>query len=276
MLTHLETIHTPGSIEEAAKLVQQPGVYPLYGGVTLHRQAGVQVEAVVRMDGLKLDRFREVDDALVVGSMVTLERARQACAERADRPALRALAELLKADQPETLRNTMTIGDLLTERDPQSRTLTLLLALGAVLHRADVPMHVTVSAWLEAGDDMARALITDLRVPLGAARAAVAYEQVGRTPADAPIVGAVAYVEVGGDGRPTYTSLALCGVAAMPVRQPEAGRILDETGDVEQAAAGLQLDPPGDHWGSAEYRAEMARVLTRRVLARALEQANRL
>ena len=71
---------------------------------------------------------------------------------------------------------------------------------------------------------------------------------MARTPADAPIVAAVA--------RRTpdqQTLLALCGVAQTPV--------LVDPDDVADS-----IDPPGDFRGSAEYRRAMALTLTQRVL----------
>jgi hypothetical protein len=50
------------------------------------------------------------------------------------------------------------------------------------------------------------------------------------------------------------------------VRQTDTAQIFDATGDIEAALVELELDPVGDHWGSREYRSEMARVLARRVL----------
>jgi CO/xanthine dehydrogenase FAD-binding subunit len=79
-----------------------------------------------------------------------------------------------------------------------------------------------------------------------------AAERVARTPADDPIVAAVA--RVGDDGE---VRLALCGVGNRPV--------LLFPSDLDTLA------PPGDFRGSAAYRREMAALLTRRVLA-ALEE----
>ena len=274
MLLNLNTIYEPQTLDEAVRRLAEPGVYPLYGGVALQRASNPAVEAVIKLDRLGLDRLSEAENALAFGSMMSLEQVRRACLERAARvPVMRGLAETLKADQPETLRNTMTLGDLLVERDPQSLTLTLLLALGATIRRADVGMHLTMASWLSAEEDVARALIADVSVPLGAVQAAVAIEKVARTPADAPIVAAVAYVELGEGDQPAYTALALCGADRYPVRQPGVERVLDETGDVERALEALAVDPPGDHWGSREYRAAMARVTARRALAAAIAQA---
>lgn len=275
MLLNLKTIYEPQTLDEALRRLAEPGVYPLYGGVALQRSSAPAVEAAIKLDRLGLDRVEESDDALTFGSMLSLEQVRAACLEyAAGAPTLRALAETLRADQPETLRHTMTLGDLLVERDPQSLTLALLLALGATIRRLDKAMHLTVASWLSAEEDLARCLIADLSVPFGPARAGVGLEKVARTPADAPIVAAVAYIELNDDDRPAYSALALVGAAEHAIRQKEVERALEETGDVERALAALAVDPPGDHWGSAEYRAEMARVTARRALMAALAQAH--
>jgi CO/xanthine dehydrogenase FAD-binding subunit len=273
MLINLKTVHKPASLADAVTLLAAPGVYPLYGGVALQRRSSPAVEAAVSLDQLGLNMAQDGDNALVLGTMLTLEAARHTCLARADaRPEARALAALLAAEQPETLRNTMTLGDLLVERDPQSLVLTLLLALGAVIERADVQVLLTMSSFLGMEEDVARYLLTGLRVPYGAPGAAIAWEKVARTPADAPIVGAVARVQVGENGG-RFSALALCGVAPVPVGQPEVVRAYDESGDVDAALAYLELDPPDDHWGSREYRAEMARVTARRALLRAANDA---
>jgi len=126
--------------------------------------------------------------------------------------------------------------------------------------------------WLGMRQDIASYLIAHARITRGPQQAAVAFEKVARTPADAPIVGAVAYAERHADSS-QYTALALCGVAQTPIPQPQVAQHLDETGDLDAALDLLQLDPPDDHWGSRAYRAAMARVVSRRALQRALEQA---
>jgi carbon-monoxide dehydrogenase medium subunit len=273
MLLNLNTIFRPATVEEAAALLSRPGAYPLYGGAALQRRADPNVTAGIDMSGLKLDYVRDSENSLRLGSMLTLEQMRQACAERgAEHPKLAGLANLLAAEMPETLRNTYTLGDLLVERDPNSLTMALFLALGAILKRVDVDMHFTAGAWIGmVNTDVSRYLIAHLRMTRGPRRAAVAFEKVARTPADAPIVGAVVYTALGDDGRTSFTTLALCGVAPTPVRQPEVIRVLTETGDMDRALDGLELDAPEDYLGSREYRDEMARVVSRRALERALE-----
>ncbi len=270
MLLNLKTIHKPATLAEALDLLGQGGTFPLYGGAALQRHPRPDVEAVIDLSLLGLDRAWGESDALHLGSMLTLERARAICQEQgAMYPLLVGIAEALRVDMPETLRNTFTLGDLLAERDPQSLTLTLLLALDAVAVTADEAVH-PLADWLANGDEAWRALVTQISVPRGEARAAVAFEKVSRTPADAPIVGAVAAAWVEGGSR--RTALALCGVAPWPLAQPDAARAFDETGDIGAALDRLILDPPDDHWGSREYRTEMARVTARRALLAAAEK----
>ena len=272
MLLNLKTIHKPATRDEAAALLAQPGTYPLYGGAALQRGARDDVLSAVDLSALGLASVRDSDNSLRLGSMLTLEQARQACLERAgDHPRLGAIAAMLAEDMPETLRSTYTVGDLLVERHPQSATLTLLLALGAVIKRLDVEMHFTMNAWLGARKDVARYLIEHVRVTRGSRHAAVAYEKVARTPADAPIVAAVACAEARDAGRP-YVALALCGTAPTPALQVEVARALDAGVAIDAALDKLVLDPPSDPWGSRAYRIEMARVVARRALARALEE----
>ena len=274
MLLDVKTIYKPTSLDDALQLLQQPGTYPLYGGAAFQRNPPPNLEALVDLSTLGLDGVHEGQNGLRLGTLLTLERVRELCAERAEYPKLHALAELLKAEMPETLRNVFTLGDLLIERNPQSMTLTLLVALGAVLTRLDLQMRLTVGAWLSLQQDVAQFLLESVRISHGPQNAVVAYEKVSRTPADAPIVGAVVYVSPCDKGPSCFVSLALCGVAPMPIAQPNVAQALAETGDLETALDNLVLDPPDDHWGSREYRTEMARVLARRVLQRALSQAH--
>lgn len=271
---NLKTIHKPATLDEARELLKDPGAYPLYGGAALQLRPRAEVTAAVDLSQLDLAFVRDSDTSVRFGTMLTLEQVRAACAERGtEYPKLGAVATMLTEDMPETQRNTFTLGDLLVERNPQSPTLTLLLALGAVVTRIDLDMRFTMAAWVGLSADVARFLIGRLRITRGPGNARVAYEKVSRTPADLPVVGAVAYHAPAADSHPSFTSLALCGVAPVPIPQPNVSQALAETGDIEHALDNLILDPPDDHWGSAEYRTEMARVVSRRALLRALGEA---
>jgi CO/xanthine dehydrogenase FAD-binding subunit len=273
MLLNLKTIHEPATLDEAAALLRQPDTFPIYGGAALLRHPRADVIAGVDLSRLQLDYVRDSENSLRLGTMLTVEQVRLACEKRAaQHPRLGGLATIIQDDLPETLRNTLRLGDVLMERQPQSLIITALLALGVIMKRVDVDVHFTMAAWLSAGPEIQRYLIAHARLARGPQNAALVYEKVARTPADAPIVAAVVAAEKDVHRIKPHVTLALCGVAPIPIPQPGFARAFDETGDIEAALAHLVLDPPDDHWGSREYRTEMAQVVARRAVSRALEQ----
>jgi len=275
MLPRVETIHTPKNVDEAINLLMEPDTRPLYGGVALHRESPTSVKAVVDLSNLALKESRVFDAGFSLGSMLTLEEARLKCLELGDEiPNARFLADIIRQDVPITLRNTMTLGDALVERKTNSLLLTALVALDAQIDANGWPRFI--HDWLNAPEiEVRSALITAVALEKGDPLARYAYEKVARTPADDPIVGAIVYACRDDTGQLVDVRLAMCGVDSHPI--PLAA--VDETliasnGDIEAALAKLQLNPPGDHWGSSEYRAAMARVLGQRVLEQVLIVSN--
>lgn len=256
MLIRVNTVHQPNTLDEAVKLINSQ-VRPLYGGVALHRESPGDVTAVVNLSKLGLDTHRVEGDSIELGSMLTLDDTRQTCLEL-DSPNTRFLAEMIRQEAPITLRNTMTIGDLLVERKANSVLLTALVALDATVYMTEETVHI--SEWL-AADDVRPTLVTAITLPLGSGGARHAYQKVSRTPADDPIVGAVAYAENG------MMRVAMCGVEHYPILLDELSSVR-QTSDITGALEQLDLDPPGDHWGSSAYRLAMAKIMGRRVLER--------
>ena len=95
--------------------------------------------------------------------------------------------------------------------------------------------------------------------------------RVARTPADEPIVAAVAVVELDG-GIVRQARVALVGAWREAARLAEApsallgGPLDGERIRAVAAAVEREVAPRGDFRGSAEYRRAMAGVLTRRAL----------
>lgn len=265
MLKRVNTVHQPNNIDEAERLVNAE-TRPLYGGVALHREAPGHVTAVVNLDNLGLDQGRVADGQIVLGSMMSLEDARQACVKIGEElPNANLLAEMIRQEAPLTLRNTMTIGDILIERKSNSVILTALTALSATVQfKAN---GVNLEDWLAADDENVRpALITEIHIPKGSTAAKHAYQKVARTPADEPIVAAVAYVEPGESIR-----VALCGVDSHPVTIDSVTDAISQNGaNLHEALEALDVNPVGDHWGSVEYRTAMGCLMAHRVLERTL------
>jgi aerobic carbon-monoxide dehydrogenase medium subunit len=121
-------------------------------------------------------------------------------------------------------------------------------------------------------------ILTELRIPSGRSRLS-AYVKLERQPGDFGIVGVAAVVEFGPNGKCTSCGIGLSGVAAkvLKARKAEAllvGKTLGEA-DFEAAAlaAAEETQPVGDLRGSADYKRQMAKVITKRALLAAAKGA---
>ena len=74
------------------------------------------------------------------------------------------------------------------------------------------------------------------------------------------------------NGSVAGASIGLVNMGATPLRAKAAEDALASGSSVADAAALVTegADPPADHAGSSEYRAHLARVVTRRALEQAL------
>lgn len=260
-----QAYYRPQSLSEALSLLAQPHTVALAGGTQLLASEEGLSAAVVDLQALGLDEMRARDDRLQVGAMATLDGlASYLAREHGQHPATLLLAQVIKLAGPNTYRNAATVGGIVASRLADSEFLAALLVLGAEVHFADpAQAAMDLRAYLAAPEPPA-GLITALHIPWPAGVGAT--ERVARTPADYPIVAVVAWKPEGGE-----YGLAATGIAARP-RLLEAAQAalageLDE-GSISAAAeaARASADHPGDFRGDAAYRADMAAVLTRRVL----------
>ena len=149
-----------------------------------------------------------------------------------------------------------------------------LLALGTTLVVDGEEVPLAVGARFPRPARRAGQASHALHVRVGGLRWGEAH--VTRTPADEPIVAAVAVVEMAGNVVQA-ARVALTGVWPEPARLAQAaaqlvGAPLDEERIRAVAAAVEQeIAPKGDFMGSREYRRAMAGVLTRRALGQCRE-----
>jgi CO/xanthine dehydrogenase FAD-binding subunit len=171
-------------------------------------------------------------------------------------------------------RNRRQIQRALRSPRVAPRWSAALLALGATAttEGEDSSAHQSVEALLE----IKRAVnITRLHVPIAGLSWGEA--RVGRTPADEPIVAAVAAVATT-HGIVSQARVALTGVWPKPVGLAKApAKLIGERLTQDQIlsiAAEMEgeVEPEGDFRGSEEYRRAMAVVLTRRALEQCLRK----
>lgn len=245
----------PESLDEALRLLSQPDAAPLGGGTKL--LAGAVSGAVVDLQELGLNQIDLVDGQLCVGATTTLAELADGLPEGG--PA-GLLQKAIRQAGANTYRNAATLGGTIASRLPDSELLAALLVLDTMI--AGPGMETSLVDYLMAAERPSD-LITAVTIPWAAGQGRS--ERVARTPADYPIVSVTLWQPADGVSR-----LAATGLGERPFRLTEAESVLTDGRNptaIQSAAQSAQAasQHPGDFRGDANYRAEMAAVLTKRV-----------
>jgi CO/xanthine dehydrogenase FAD-binding subunit len=232
----------PQSLTDAMELLAQSAgrTVVLAGGTRLvgelESRLRPEVDAVLDISHLGLNTLRAEGGTLFVGAAASLtdicefEPARLLCDG--------LLVRAAWGEGPVNLRNAATVGGVVATAETDSELYAALLALGATVRVAGSPILIPLE---DLGSPSG--LLVEVQIPLRDARCGLA--RVSRTPADRPIVAAVAVV---GDG---WQRVAFCGLSNIPQ--------LDDA----------LVDPWSDFKGSAAYRQAVAPILRTRALAEA-------
>ncbi|MCG3141268.1 MAG: 6-hydroxypseudooxynicotine dehydrogenase complex subunit alpha [Anaerolineae bacterium] len=274
-MLNLQTIYKPTTLAEALRLAREPDTALMAGGVALISEKRRDVRAAIDLSALALAFIETRANDLVIGATTTL-------AEIVDSDLARGVADgvLVQAAQQShasVLRNQASAaGTIIAE--PGEIFAVALLALDARLTLAALKDSRVENSDLSLADFFAQramrlphSIVTAITIPASARSRRAQIETVARTPRDRAIVAVGAALEME-RGVVRAAALALGGVAETAWRAQDAEReILNQalTEEIIQRAAlaaANGLNPRGDFRGSAEYRIEMARVLTARAL----------
>ena len=282
MLRNVKSYRRPTSIEEAVALVQSnPNAVYIGGGAWTVAQGDATLEMVVDLQAAGLSVLEGNIDGVRIGATVSL----QAIIDHPDASTLAdgILTTAAGYTQSRNLREQGTMGGTLIVAGPADPLTTALLVLNTDILYADPTVHTAPFTSFVAYRDRlikTRVLITEVRIKRPPARSAAAFEVVGRSPKDKPIVCAAAYIAVD-EGLPADVRLAIGGVDVKPERLHKTEHLLKgQLFTPEKVAVALmpslvELEPISDFRGSAEYRMEMAKVLLRRAIMGAWERARR-
>jgi carbon-monoxide dehydrogenase medium subunit len=119
-------------------------------------------------------------------------------------------------------------------------------------------------------------MVVEVRFPKPAPHASL--QEFARRAGDFGIVAAAVAVDLR-SGECRSARVVLGGVADVPLRIPEAERVLEGAAASQEAfeeagqAAAKEIDPPSDVHGSADYRRDLSAVLIRRALTEAVGNA---
>lgn len=279
----------PNSLEEAIRLLSEnKAAQALAGGNSLLIEPSRSLMSNAILIDLRripaLAGLRSQADSLWIGAMTPLFTI---AGDATIQERYAALAEAARSVGDAQVRNRATIGGNLAEGDPGADLPAALLALGAQVHvqgaqgsrvlAVDDLLVGPFKTALKQGE-----LITAITVPIPVAQTGSAYEKFKHPATLFAICGVAASVTLANDGSVSSCRAALTGAAesvarlsaveaALNGRQPDA-QTLAAAADL----AGEKLRFRGDHFASADYRYYLAKVLTQRVISRAVERATRL
>lgn len=277
-------LHRPRSVAEASELLEQLGEQAvIYSGGTelllVAKMGLTEFTALVDVKGIPELRQLSANGELSIGGAVT-----HRTVERSDEVlrAWPALAEMERHVGNIRVRNTGTIGGNLCFADPHSDPATFLLAVGGELtlqRGRAAPRRLPVDQFvrgpymtaLEPGE-----LLLSVNVPALPEGARVVHRKLSFR--ERPAITVAARLEVR-DGSVAGARLAVGSVSVRPLRPADAEGLLEgaDAGSVDFAAVGeaaaAAVDPVEDLNGSADYKRQLVRVLTARVLAEALPES---
>lgn len=247
--------HRPQTLEQALTLLSQPDTLALGGGTSINTPAYKDRNvAVVDLQALGLNHIHKHGHTLEIGATVTLEQL------MGNTHIPSALAQAIRREAPLNIRNQSTIAGRLVASDGRSTLATTLLALDAAL---ELRLPDGETRKISLGNYLPlrpTGLIVKISIPLNAA---LACEQVARTPADLPIVYVALAKWQAGRARLALGGYGKTPLLAMDGTEPEG----------LETAARIAFHEAGDSWASAEYRRDVAATLAKRCLD-TVENAN--
>jgi carbon-monoxide dehydrogenase medium subunit len=280
----------PRTIADASAMLAEhgDGARVMAGGtalILLMRQRLASPARVVWLGGIPgLDAIR-VDrrGGLTLGALATHHAVATHPEIRARRPMVARMEALVANPQ---IRHAATLGGNLCYGDPASDPPACLLALGAQVRVVTgagerlVPLDEFFVDYYESALAPGE-IVTEIIVPPLPDNAVAVYDRFTTSPAESrPLVAVGLTLTRATDGTCADARLALGAVVPAPRRATRAEDFLrgrrPSPDDLAEAAAlaVADLDPIDDFRASAEYRREVARVVVRRALERAMADAS--
>jgi carbon-monoxide dehydrogenase medium subunit len=278
----------PTTLAEAVRLLHQGnGETKLLAGgqslIPLLKLRLAEPKALVDLRRIpELRGIREEGNELVIGAMTTYFEALKSPLLARQAP---LVVEAVREVGDMQVRARGTLGGSLAHADPAGDLPAVALALDATLSA----LGPTGARNIPARDFFVELLttalhsdevLTAIRVPVAQGpRTGSAYVKYGHPASGYAVVGVAALLSLDGDGACRAARVAITGAGAKATRAQAVetalvGKRLAEA-ELAQAAtfAADGLDLMSDIHASADFRAHLAQLHTRRALARALERA---
>lgn len=281
--------YEPSSLQEAFSLLAREGdeAKVLAGGTDLLLQMRRRVRryrAVVNIKGIPglQEIGLEAGGGISIGAVTTFRALEADPMVGRHYPALVEAARVVAGVQ---LRNLATVGGNLGNASPSADSVPPLVALAAaatIAGSGGTRVLPVEECFLGPGRTVLtpEELFIRLSVPSSAPRSGNAYQRfTPRSAMDIAVVSVAASVELEASGHVKECRVALGAVSPVPLRARRAEealkgqRLSEALLERAGALAAEEAQPISDIRGSAEYRRAMVAVLTRRVVALAVQRA---
>jgi len=281
--------HAPTSIIEASALLARLGedAKILSGGqslIPLMKLRLANPHHLVDINGIPgLSFIREAEGFLRIGALTRESDLEESELIRTRYPLIHDTSQVI-ADP--VVRNLATIGGNLAHADPANDHPAAMLAAGAEIvaagrggeRRLPIESFFTgpFATALKADE-----ILTEIRVPVPAAKSAGAYLKVERKVGDFATAAVAVQITLDANDVCSRIGIGLTNVGLTPIKAGKAegalrGQRLDDKAIKEAARlAADAAQPAADLRGPVEYKKDLVRVLTVRALHRALERAAR-
>jgi CO/xanthine dehydrogenase FAD-binding subunit len=278
----------PSNVEEAVQLKSEHGARAMFwaGGtdmMLMWRQEIISFDYCIDLSHLpELDYIDVTEEAVNIGPMTSLDTLDNAADQASVLEVLAQTAHLMCTTQTRTLA---TIGGNICRASPSADLAPPLLTLGAsvTLKGPDGDRTLPLDDFFTGpGTSCCRddELLVQISVPIPKKAHAASYQRVDRTVVDIALVGSAALLVCDGDTI-SDAKVALGAVAPTPIRANLAEEFLtgknlaelagDPLKELEQLAADCSA-PISDQRSGAEYRRQMAGVLTRKAVENCMKK----
>jgi CO/xanthine dehydrogenase FAD-binding subunit len=235
----------PKTIHEAVDLLKKNELaIPIGGGTSINNNLGEIV--LVDLQDLDLSFIRNVEKNIIIGSMTTLEQIKSNFIGNDH------LKKVLKIEGSKNQRTQSSLGGFLKLAGGRSPLLTSLLTLNCTLYFAEQEKGIALSEFLDIRKTN-KQLITHISImdPVG-----MVFESVSRSPLDLPIICcAVNYIN-------KDMKAAVGGFGEKPQIVPDKYFI-----EQNECEISTFMQFTTDEWASANYRANITRIVLKRLIA---------
>lgn len=281
----------PESLEAVLALKAEHGeeAKPLAGGQSLIPAMNFRVaQPTMLVDLNRLDDLRyirEEDGALHIGTMTVQAEVERSALVAKLNPLIYETIPYIAHPQ---IRNRGTFGGSLAHADPASELPVVATALNARFKL----QSATAERWVDAADffvtmftvDMnPDEMLTEVMIPKFPKKTGWSFMEVSRRHGDFAMAGVAALVTLNDDGVCDAARLVYLNLSDKPVDAVGAAEVLQGEQITEavieaaaEKAATEEIMPFGNVHATPEYQTHLARVLTRRAVAKAVERAKEL